>query len=80
MKVEKKIIRQSYDYNKEKEYYKEARVCPNCGNNQEELHGSEYIMAKSTGHITICELGTEDGNRVYECTKCGCQWKVKSYR
>ena len=64
MTVKKKILRQSYDYAAEKAYYREARICPECG-------ADEQISSLIEG------LFIE--RRQYTCLNCGCKWKVKLY-
>lgn len=65
MKVEKKITRQSYDYATERAYYREAQVCPNCGNK-----GDEGDMIIGVVQESVLQ---------YTCAKCGCQWEVEFY-
>lgn len=79
MKLKKKIIRQSFDYKAEKDYYREAKVCPNCGN-REELSNIEYIKAMARNQLSIVESRFADGGYGYECKHCGCQWEVKSFK
>lgn len=67
MKAEKKITRQSYDYAAERAYYREARICPNCGN------GTASDVTQYT------RSGLFRARKVYTCKKCGCKWKVKLY-
>lgn len=68
MKVEKKITRHSYDYAAERMYYREARICPNCGN------GTASDVTQYTRSVFFRP------HKVYTCKKCGCEWKVKLYR
>lgn len=77
MKLKKKIIRQSYDYKAEKDYYKEAAVCPNCGNSKRFLP-----TADETGNLlSIVEHRLHASTDIeYECKKCGCCWRVRGYK
>ena len=79
MKLKKKITRQSFDYTTEKDYYREAKVCPNCGN-REDLSFKEYIKATCNNEVTIIERRLWGGGYGYECKHCGCQWEVKSFK
>ena len=70
MEVKKKITRQSYDYAKLREYYHEASICPNCGNdNIHEVVSSPVFAANKDGEAV----------RSYLCLKCGCKWEVEPY-
>lgn len=79
MKLKKKITRQCFDYKAEKDYYREARVCPNCGNRQE-LSSVEYIKAMCNNKVTITENRLWGGGYGYECKRCGCQWEVSTFK
>ena len=80
MKLKKKIIRQSYDYKAEADYYRAAKECPNCGNKEEFGSSADLIKATANNQVTIFEHLMYDGDRSYECKKCGCIWEVKQYK
>ena len=71
MKVEKEIIRQSFDYKAEAAYYEEARICPNCGHKRSD--------DKTRIELSPIEQYIKKG-RQYTCLHCGCQWQVKEYK
>ena len=80
MKLKKKITRDSYNYSNEEAYYREAKVCPHCGNREEFSSSADEIMAAARGKLTIIVGRFMDGSHGYECKKCGCQWEVKKYK
>ena len=66
MKVEKKITRHGHDREAELEYYREAQVCPECGNSG---------LLKVVGIISIDFKSAMK----YSCRECGCKWVVMPY-
>lgn len=80
MKLKKRIRRQSFDYKAESDYYKEAAVCPNCGNREEFKSLKKYLKAVCNNERSIIELRLMDGGRSYTCKKCGCQWDVAEFK
>lgn len=72
MQVKKKILRQCFDGNSQKEYEKQAKICPNCG--YEGDNGDPPKRLPTPKPIKWNEFKV-----VYECCKCGCQWRVKRY-
>lgn len=81
MKVEKKIIRKSFDYKKAEAYYREASICPNCGADETCLNtdGGTFILNVNSDKVVYVAI-REGGTHSYECTRCGCQWEVENFK